>query len=90
VIIDRETFTELTVHLQLASDAILKTARHLAALAEGETAPEERYAAALDRLMAMAMEMIAMESILSSLLEANRVERSAPAGDKKAEPPPSA
>ena len=90
MIIDRETFTELTVHLQLASDAILKTARHLAALAEGETAPEERYAAALDRLMAMAMEMIAMESILSSLLEANRVERSAAASDKKADPPPSA
>ena len=90
MIIDRETFTELTVHLQLASDAILKTARHLAALAEGETAAEERYAAALDRLMAMAMEMIAMESILSSLLEANRVERSSPACDKKADPPASA
>jgi hypothetical protein len=89
VIIDRETFTELTVHLQLASDAILKTARHLAALAEGEVGTEERYAAALDRLMAMAMEMIAMESILSSLLEANRVERSVPASDKKADRPPS-
>jgi len=86
VIIDRETFTELTVHLQLASDAILKTARHLAALSEGETAAEERYAAALDRLMAMAMEMIAMESILSSLLEANRDERPSSARDKKADP----
>src|SRR5262245_24693179 len=30
MIIDRETFTELAVHLKLASDAILKTARHLA------------------------------------------------------------
>jgi hypothetical protein len=86
VIIDRETFTELTVHLQLASDAILKAARHLAALSEGEAAPEERYAAALDRLMAMAMEMIAMESILSSLLEANRDERPSSACAKKADP----
>lgn len=90
MIIDRETFTELTVHLQLASDAILKTARHLAALSEEETPPEERYAAALDRLMAMAMEMIAMESILSSLLEANRDERMAVVSDKKVDPPPSA
>ncbi len=88
MIIDRETFTELTVHLQLASDAILKTARHLAALSEDETAPEERYAAALDRLMAMAMEMIAMESILSSLIEANRDERfGGTVRDKKVDPP---
>jgi hypothetical protein len=87
VIIDRETFTELTVHLQLASDAILKTARHLAALSEAEGEREERFVAAFDRLMAMAMEMIAMESILSSLLSANQDERPGAAGVKKADPP---
>ena len=32
MIIDRETFTELAVHLKLASDAILKTAHHMAAI----------------------------------------------------------
>src|SRR5262245_15224457 len=36
MIIDRETFTELAVHLKLASDAILKTARHLAVLSNGD------------------------------------------------------
>src|SRR5207247_113311 len=40
MIIDRETFTELAVHLKLASDAILKTARHLAVLSNaGSSAP---------------------------------------------------
>ena len=29
MIIDRETFTELAVHLKLASDAVLSTAKHL-------------------------------------------------------------
>ena len=35
MIIDRETFTELAVHLKLASDAVLTTARHLAVLSNG-------------------------------------------------------
>ena len=32
MIIDRETFTELAVHLKMASDAILSTTQHLAAI----------------------------------------------------------
>src|SRR5262245_49006555 len=37
MIIDRETFTELAVHLKLASDAVLSTAKHLAVLSNGQT-----------------------------------------------------
>jgi hypothetical protein len=39
MIIDRETFTELAVHLKLASDAVLATARHLAVLSNGDNGP---------------------------------------------------
>jgi hypothetical protein len=74
MLIDRETFTELTVHLKLASDAILKAAHHLAALSGAAVASEEGYVAALDRLMAMAIEMVAMEKILRALMEANAEE----------------
>src|SRR5206468_3310612 len=48
MIIDRETFTELAVHLKLASDAILKTARHLAVLSNGDSSNEEQWAGTLD------------------------------------------
>src|SRR5207247_158773 len=41
MIIDRETFTELAVHLKLASDAILKTARHLAVLSNADSRTAE-------------------------------------------------
>src|SRR5213080_4819038 len=52
MIIDRETFTELAVHLKLASDAILKTARHLTVLSNGDSSNEEQWAGTLDSLMA--------------------------------------
>ena len=48
MIIDRETFTELAVHLKLASDSILKTARHLAVLSNGDSQNEEHWAGTLD------------------------------------------
>jgi hypothetical protein len=78
VIVDRESFTDLTVHLKLATDAVLETARHIAALSSGARVPEERCAAALDQLMAMALEMVAIESILRALLEANDAEQQSP------------
>ena len=74
MLIDRETFAELTVHLKLASDAILKAANHLAVLSGTAVQSEERYVAALDRLMVMAIEMVAMEKILRALMEANAEE----------------
>jgi hypothetical protein len=76
MIIDRETFTELAVHLKLASDAILKTARHLAVLSNGDSQNEEHWAGTLDSLMAMNTEITVMEKILRALMEANREEES--------------
>jgi len=74
MIADRETFTELTVHLKRTSDALLRTARHLAVLSNEDRNPEARCAAALDELIAMAIEMAAMERIMRALLDANHAE----------------
>ena len=78
MIIDRETFTELAVHLKLASDAILKTARHLAVLSNGDSGSEEHWAGTLDSLMSMNTEITVMERILRALMEANREEEGLP------------
>src|SRR4029453_10631864 len=74
MIIDRETFTELAVHLKLASDAVLATARHLAVLSNGDNGPDEHWAGTLDSLMNMNTEITVMERILRALMEANREE----------------
>src|SRR5438128_12034396 len=90
MIIDRETFTELAVHLKLASDAVLTTARHLAVLSNGDAGPDEHWAGTLDSLMSMNTEITVMERILRALMEANREEQSSIAvPDKKYEPLPS-
>ena len=91
MIIDRETFTELAVHLKLASDAVLTTAKHLAVLSNGNTAPDEHWAGTLDGLMNMNTEITVMERILRALMEANREEElvAAAAPAKKSEPLPS-
>lgn len=91
MIIDRETFTELAVHLNLASDAILKTARHLTVLSNGDPSNEEQWAGTLDSLTAMNTEITVMEKILRALMEANREEESPSlmVPDKKSEPLPS-
>jgi hypothetical protein len=78
MIADRETFTELTVHLKRASDALLRTAKHLAVLSRQELAPEARCAGALDDLIAMAIEMAAMERIMRALMDANHEEETTP------------
>jgi len=88
MIIDRETFTELAVHLKLASDAILKTARHLTVLSNDDSSNEEQWAGTLDSLTAMNTEITVMEKILRALMEANREEESASlmVPDKQSEP----
>ena len=78
-------------YLKLASDAILKTARHLAVLSNGDSSNEEQWAGTLDSLMAMNTEITVMEKILRALMEANREEESPSlmVPDKKSEPLPS-
>ena len=73
MIADRDSFTDLTVHLKLASDALLKTARHMALLSHDADC-DERCPATLDELMTMATELAAMERILRALMDANREE----------------
>ena len=91
MIIDRETFTELAVHLKLASDAVLATAKHLAVLSNGNSAPDEHWAGTLDSLMNMNTEITVMERILRALMDANQEEETgtAPTAAKKSEPLPS-
>ena len=78
MIADRDTFTELTVHLKRSSDALLRTASHLAVLARAEVGPEDCCAGALDELITMALEMAAMERILRALMDANHEEEASP------------
>ena len=73
MITDRDSFTDLTVHLKLASDALLKTARHMALLSHDADC-DERCPAALDELMTMAIELAALERILRALIDANHEE----------------
>jgi hypothetical protein len=95
VIADRETFTELTVHLKRASDGLLRSAQHLAALArdpeavvERDGVLDDRYAGALDELIAMAIELAAMERIFRAVMDANAAEDvAAHLGPKKASLP---
>ena len=73
MITDRDSFTDLTVHLKRASDALLKTARHMALLWHDADC-DARCPDALDELMTMAIELAAMERILRALMDANREE----------------
>ena len=72
MIIDRETFTDLAIHLKLASDALLTTARHLAVLSNDNSGPEEHWTGTLDSLMSVNSEITVMERILRALMDANR------------------
>ena len=77
MIADHETFNELTAHLKRASDALLRTALHLAMLCGPDVEPEESSVRALDELIVMATEMAAMERILRALMVANHAEEAA-------------
>jgi len=64
---DRERLSQLSVHLKRASDALLGTAQNLAMLSHDTCDSEGRCAGALDQLIAMAIEMAAMERIMRTL-----------------------
>ena len=76
MVVDMETFTEMAVHVKLASDAILKTARHLAVISETTDRPDldEHWSGTLDSLMSTNTEVTVMEKLLRAVLEANREE----------------
>ena len=74
MIADRETFTDLTVHLKRTSDALLRAAQHLAVMSHGGARSDGSTAGALDELIAMAIELAAMERIMRALVDANHEE----------------
>lgn len=77
MIIDKETFTELCVHLKLASDALLNTAKHLAVISNNDDGRnQDEWTSTLSALTAMNIEITFMEKIMRALLEANREEPS--------------
>jgi hypothetical protein len=77
MIADRDSVVDLTVHLKRASSALLGAARHLAVLSHDDDRRDERCAGALDELIAVAIEMAAMERVLRALVDANREEEAA-------------
>jgi hypothetical protein len=76
MIIDRETFTELAVHLKLASDAILKTAHHLAAISSTGGTPSEdaEWAGTIESMMSVNNQITIMERLLRAVMDANRID----------------
>jgi hypothetical protein len=76
MIIDRETFTELAVHLKLASDAILKTAHHLAAIssAGASTTEDAEWAGTIESMMSVNSQITIMERLLRAVMDANRTD----------------
>jgi len=70
VIVDPATFTELAAHLRDASAALFEAARRLAVMESGQpgTARTRTFA----RLLAVGMELVALETMLRALLEADR------------------
>jgi hypothetical protein len=74
MIIDRETFTELAVHLKLASDAILSTTQHLAAInAPAESTPSEdaEWEGTIESMMSVNHQITVMEQLLRAVMDAN-------------------
>jgi hypothetical protein len=70
VIVERERVSELIGHLKRTSEGLLRTANQLAALSMEESESEDRWVAALDDLIGMAIELGAMERILHTLDDA--------------------
>jgi hypothetical protein len=73
MIIDRETFTELAVHLKHASDAILNTAHNLAVVGseESPSTQDAAWKGTLESMMALNDQVTVMERLLRAVLAAN-------------------
>jgi len=78
MIIDSETFTELAVHLKLASDAILSTTHHLAAINSPSTpaAEDAEWKGTIESMMSVNHQITIMEQLLRAIMDANRADQS--------------
>ena len=74
MIVDPESFRELSAHLERVSHRLLDVTQHLAAVSEERRGDEEEWGSLVDRLMAIVMEMITVDKLVTALQDANRVE----------------
>jgi hypothetical protein len=74
MIVDPESFRELTARLERVSHGILRTTQHLASVSEERRGDDDEWGALLDRLLAIVMEMIVVDKLVMALREANREE----------------
>ena len=76
MIIDNKTFTELAVHLRIASDAILTTANHLSTISATDNPPAEdaEWGSTIDSMMSVSAELHVMDRLLYAVLNANSEE----------------
>ncbi len=75
MIIDDQTFTELTVHLRRASDGLLGAAEPIAAMcapAGFEPNQADELSQALSSLSAMNEEFVQLEAIIRAVWESNK------------------
>lgn len=70
MIVDQETFTEIVIHLKLASDAVLKTARALAVISH--TRPDVDIENLLDAMLEINKEITFLERVLRAVIKADR------------------
>jgi hypothetical protein len=77
VIIDRHTFIDLATHLEGASEGILEITKRCVALCEegrGVQPEQAAWVGLVEALVAVNVELTALEQTLRALLEANREE----------------
>jgi len=84
MIIDSETFTELAVHLKLASDAILSTTHHLAAINSPNTPATEdaEWKGTIESMISVNHQITIMEQLLRAIMDANRADQG-PSGSQE-------
>lgn len=77
MIIDSETFTDLAVHLKLASDAVLSTTQHLSAMGTQpvDSAREQcEWEGTIESMMSVNHQITVIEQLLRAVMEANQTE----------------
>jgi hypothetical protein len=83
MVIDNKTFTELAVHLRMASDAILTTARNLTALGTNDgTTPEAAWGGTIDSMLSLSNQLGVLDRLLYAVLDANRDQVPVPTPDE--------
>ena len=78
MIVDPESFRELSAHLGRISRGILRTAEHMETIAKERGSDDDEWGSLLDQMMAIVMEMIVVDKLVSALQDANSAEGQRP------------